>query len=317
MQSEVLGGGVMVAIAAALWVAYLVPAWSRWRQYRATERNAVRLQQTLRILAETAEVPGVVRVEANARAVTSRQRMLAQAEAEAEREAKAAVDAARAARRATVARVRAEKAMRAEELLTPLGQLRQLRQRRALGALTLLAGLALTVTGLVTTAHGGSALLVAAGLVLAVGAMMALAHFARQAQELRVVHVPAAAERPATPQRREPVRGTAAPAAPHTWTPQPLPRPLHLSRGSVAQTAMASADAAAELRRAAVEEEIARRAAAIAAETGSITPITAAVTVAPAAPAVPSRFAAMGVVGDTAPGIGNLDDVLRRRRAAS
>jgi hypothetical protein len=170
------------------------------------------------------------------------------------------------------------------------------------------------VTGLFVAALGGSALLAVAGLALGVGAMMALAHFARQAQELRVVHLPATAERPAAPERREAARDAVPTAEPHTWTPQPLPRPLHLSRGSVAQAAMASADAAAELRRAAVEEEIGRRAAAIAAETGSITPITAAVTVV-AAP--PSRFASMGHVGDTVPGIGNLDDVLRRRRAAS
>ncbi|RNE57003.1 hypothetical protein [Cryobacterium tepidiphilum] len=316
MQSEVFGGGVMVAVAAALWIAYLVPAWSRWRQYLATERNAVRLQQTLRILAETSEVPGVVRVEANARAVSSRQRMLAQAEADAEREAKAAVDAARAARRAAVARMQAEKAMRAEDLLTPLGQLRQLRRRRALSALTLLAGLALTVTGLVISALGGSSLLVMAGFALIVGAVMALAHFARQAQELRVVHLPEAVERPAAPARRQPARNAAEPAAPHTWTPQPLPRPLHLSRGSVAQAAMASVDAAADLRRAMAEDEIARKAASLATQTGGITPITAAITVqAPAGP--PSRFASMGVVGETSPGIGDLDAVLRRRRAAS
>ncbi|NUT58077.1 MAG: hypothetical protein HOQ00_04425, partial [Agromyces sp.] len=51
---DVIGGGVLVAAAAALWIAYLLPSWLRRRQYLATERNAVRLQQTLRILAETA-----------------------------------------------------------------------------------------------------------------------------------------------------------------------------------------------------------------------------------------------------------------------
>ena len=69
MSGEALGGGVMVAFAAALWVVYLMPTWSRRRHYLATERNAVRLQQTLRVLAETAEVPEEVHLEANARTV--------------------------------------------------------------------------------------------------------------------------------------------------------------------------------------------------------------------------------------------------------
>ncbi|BDZ63634.1 hypothetical protein [Agromyces mangrovi Wang et al. 2018] len=40
-----------------LWIAYLLPSWVRRGQYLATERNTVRLQQTLRILAETSETP--------------------------------------------------------------------------------------------------------------------------------------------------------------------------------------------------------------------------------------------------------------------
>jgi hypothetical protein len=73
---DVIGGGVLVAAAAALWIAYLLPTWLRRRQYLATERNAVRLQQTLRILAETAETPQAVRVEATAREVVTQQRIL-------------------------------------------------------------------------------------------------------------------------------------------------------------------------------------------------------------------------------------------------
>ena len=56
-----------------------------------------------------------------------------------------------------------------------------------------------------------------------------------------------------------------------------------------------------------------------------VTPITrpvvaraaaAAATAAKAAPqAAPSRFANMGIIGDTEPGMTDLDDVLRRRRA--
>ena len=44
---DVIGGGVLVAAAAALWIAYLLPSWLRRRQYLATERNAVRLPAAL------------------------------------------------------------------------------------------------------------------------------------------------------------------------------------------------------------------------------------------------------------------------------
>jgi hypothetical protein len=95
---------------------------------------------------------------------------------------------------------------------------------------------------------------------------------------------------------------------------------LYLSRGTIAQTAMASVDAAAEFRRAAAEAELARRAAAIAAaQTPDVTPIArpaAARAASASAGQAPSRFAAMGIVGDTTPGISDLDAVLRQRRAA-
>ena len=54
MELTGLGGGIMLAIAAVLWLVYLLPTWLRRREYLATERNAVRLQQTIRVLAETA-----------------------------------------------------------------------------------------------------------------------------------------------------------------------------------------------------------------------------------------------------------------------
>ncbi|ERK70130.1 hypothetical protein N136_03526, partial [Leifsonia aquatica ATCC 14665] len=80
MNGDVMGGGVVVAIAAVLWLAYLIPVWLRRREYVATERNAVRLQQTLRILAETSELPDEVRMEATARTVAEQQRVLRRAE---------------------------------------------------------------------------------------------------------------------------------------------------------------------------------------------------------------------------------------------
>lgn len=328
MSGDALGGGVMVAISAALWVAYLMPTWSRRRQYLATERNAIRLQQTLRILAETAAVPQQVHLEANTRTVASQRKLLAEAEREALAEAKAAEDAARAARRAATAQRAAAaaqvaaKARQLEAQVPAVATLRRVRRGRALSSLLFLSGILLLLTGITPMLQTGAWAAFGVGASLVVASLAALSRLAKTARTARVVRVaPAVASAPAP--RFEPVQLEETPAEKQTWTPHPLPRPLYLSRGTIAQTAMASVDAAAELRRAAAEFELARRAAEIAAaQAPDVTPIArpaarVATSVAPSAPlSPPSRFASMGIVGDTAPGISDLDAVLRRRRAA-
>ena len=317
----------MVAVAAALWVAYLMPTWARRRQYLATERNAVRLQQTLRILAETSEIPQEVRVESSARGVSAQQKLLAQAEEDARIASKAAGDAATAARRAAVLRAAAAR----PKALTPAGKAKRLRTMRALASLLLLLGLVFTVLG-ATMVTAGVWTLLAGGLVAGTIAIATLGRLNRVSRSARRPRAAAdeqleqtglRAPKQGQGERFEPVHFEEAPvAAPTPWTPQPLPKPLHLSPGSIAQAAMASVDAAAQLRQAAAEAELQRRAAALAeaiapAEVTPITrPVVAKTTAAKPAPAAaPSRFASMGIIGDTAPGISNLDDVLRRRRA--
>jgi hypothetical protein len=76
MEISGLGGGLMFAAAAGLWMVYLMPTWFKRREYLATERNAVRLQQTLRVLAETSEVPAIVRVETSVRSIAEQERAL-------------------------------------------------------------------------------------------------------------------------------------------------------------------------------------------------------------------------------------------------
>jgi hypothetical protein len=300
----------MVAFAAALWVTYLMPTWSRRRQYLATERNAVRLQQTLRILAETAEVPRQVRLEANARTVSAQQKLLARAEELARADVKAAADAAAGAKRAAHARAAAA---RPPVVASPAAALRRLRKLRAASSLVLLSGLVTIVAGIVAGASGGSWIAFGIGVIAVVTALGSLSRLARAARAARVVVV-AAAPASVHAQRFEPVQFDETPVATQTWTPQPLPRPLYLSRGSIAQTAMASVDAATELRKAAAEAELALRAAQLAAR---VTPIARPAAAAPAvvAPSAPSRFASMGIVGETEPGMTDLDAVLRRRRA--
>ena len=76
MPVDGIGSGVIIVLAALLWLAYLVPSWLRRREYLATERNALRLQQTLRILAESAEIPEAIRVEATARSAARQEKVL-------------------------------------------------------------------------------------------------------------------------------------------------------------------------------------------------------------------------------------------------
>ena len=112
-MGDFLGGGLVFAVAAALWIMYLIPTWKRRRHFDATEMNAVRMQQTIRALAETADVPEEVEVEASARAVIEQKRILREAEAAALAEVREAtaksvgfdMKAYHAKRRARIARM--------------------------------------------------------------------------------------------------------------------------------------------------------------------------------------------------------------------
>ncbi|MCR2812961.1 large exoprotein [Microbacterium sp. zg.Y1084] len=84
MGGQVLGGGVIVAVAVALWLIYLLPSWYSRYQYEAAERNALRMNRALRVLAETSEAPEEMRLELNARTALAQQRLARQALAERE-----------------------------------------------------------------------------------------------------------------------------------------------------------------------------------------------------------------------------------------
>lgn len=375
MTGDVMGGGVVVAVAAALWLAYLVPVWLRRREYLATERNAVRLQQTLRILAETSELPDEVRMEATARTVAEQQRILRKAEQrtlataraeaaaharreqalaeerrraaeEAEQAAAEAIAIERASRAAAAQRARVLATARittdaAAHALSPQRR-RRLRRARAVSTLVLVAGLMGLVAGAVLLFETGAWLLVAAsvGAVSVAGWMLG-----------RLARPQRAAARPQPLVRTSQVAPELYDDAQHdvpvqerlrqSWTPRPLPKPLHLSPGTVAAAAMASVDAAAELRRAAARAELERKAAAAeaaertseAAERAAAAPapvplravgrvgdalgIAGSGTAVSAAASTPSRYASMGVLDDVDTGSLDLDAVLRRRRAAS
>jgi len=74
VESAFSSTALLVAIAAVLWIVYLVPVWVKRSEYLATERNATRLGQTLRVLAETAETSQELRAELTAREVWQKSR---------------------------------------------------------------------------------------------------------------------------------------------------------------------------------------------------------------------------------------------------
>lgn len=346
---DVIGGGLLVAVAAALWIAYLLPNWLRRRQYMATERNAVRLQQTLRILAETAETPEAVRVEATAREVAAQQRILQQREATArltaeaeEREALAerwaaegAVDAARlrvgvvlAAHAAATEPIAIIAPVEPSSAPVPVARSaagalarKRLRRGRAVCSLVLLVSLLTVIGGGVAAAFGASLITPVIG---ALGVALAVAGLVRLARVRPAVPVAARPAATAEAAPFEPIDLVETEAPADGWVPQPLPKPLHLSRGTIAAMAMASIDAAAELKRAEVGDDIARRAAELEPELPVIAPAAA-----PAASAARTRiapqvhddapvspYARMGIVDEAQAGFDDLDAVLRRRRQA-
>jgi len=317
MGVESVGGGVIIAISALLWLVYLMPTWFRRRQYMATERNAVRLQQTLRILAETAEIPDEIRAEATARSVAEQHRALRQSAQKAESVSRSN-DAA--ATRVLSKRASRRTAARATELREPskraaaVSAIASARLRRTRLMSTLVLSAAIVGAGIgVAEALNGSWILLASSVVVGFGALgmlqriatVAAARRATQAVD-RTITVSAPVQSFTDWQRSEPERPT--------WTPVPLPKPLYLSRraetagldfAQVRAAAAAAAEADERLRAALAEPEVTQ----ISTKRDQKTP--AAKDSSDAA----SGFAAMGHLGETSPGITDLNDVLRRRRA--
>jgi len=209
MDANGAGTAIMVSIAAALWFAYFVPTWMRRREYLDTERTATRLQQTLRVMAETAELPDQVRVEVSARDAARTQRILLA------QQRRADAIAARA-----VARVQEE---------TPdTGSAAKQRRRRAHRLASLLM-IAATVTigvqlWLVTAGTAGAG----SWLVFAGGAALGLSGIAvrRRLDRVGTRQTPVVRARTTTA-----VSGhqQSSPAT-RAWTPVALPAPLYLSR---------------------------------------------------------------------------------------
>lgn len=110
--------GIALALIALLWVGLLVPGWVREHNERQLQRNAIRLQQTIRAMAATADQPEIVELEAKARTVRARQRELRRAEKleVASQREQARLEAARREREALAAQERAAQELQEQEL---------------------------------------------------------------------------------------------------------------------------------------------------------------------------------------------------------
>ncbi|WP_309616790.1 hypothetical protein [Salinibacterium sp.] len=286
MEPTGVGGGLMLAIAAALWLAYLVPNWFKRREYLATERNAVRLQQTIRVLAESAEIPDAVRADLAAK-------QLAQAQRAELRQGPVAVGPVR------------RPAPPREDPRTVAA--RRLRRSRVLVSVVFFASLVSGFVQLTLMVTGGAVvaswvvLAVAAGITI--GSVSLLGRLAAASRERASAGAPMA--RRVSMSRAPVATGRVAERQSH-WTPVSVPKPLYLSR-SLAPTRVI-ADPTAQLREAAASAEELLRSAQ---QHVAVIPVEPPVPV-----ATPSRFARMGIVDATSTAAPDLDAVLARRRAA-
>lgn len=246
MGGQVLGGGVIVLVAVLLWLVYLLPSWHSRRQFDASERNAVRLNQALRVLAETSETPEEVRLELNARTAMAQQRLARRALAEREQ---AALEEARI----DLERARAE---RAAARYTPAARQARARRRLRFGATALgVVGLGVVVWGVYEVVTVGAQLPLWSGVAATVVAGLVLDRMARVGA--RAAKTMDAVARPVLH-----VQDVALEAESRAWAPRGLPRPLTASAGSRA-AAVLDAEAAREaVRQAALEEAMRERAEA-------------------------------------------------------
>ncbi|WP_309104316.1 hypothetical protein [Microbacterium sp.] len=264
MDGPVLSGGVIVLVAVLLWMLYLLPSWRGRFQYNAAERNAVRLNQALRVLAETSETPGEVHLELNARTALAQQKLARRLQAE--REA-----AELESLRRELAATRADPVVR---------QARARRRVRIVASTALAAGVVAAGLGAWQVFTTGAQLLLWIG-----GSLILVAGIALQ----RMAAVAARAARRAVSQPVEEAPRVAPPLhdqGPATWTPRRLPEPLVSVAGTRAQAARAEIEAQEERRKAARLAEIRQRAERMA------PPAPTRI------PAAPSPYAAMGFVDD-------------------
>ncbi len=310
MDGQVLGGGVIVAVSVLLWMVYLMPSWYERRQYDAAERNAVRLNQALRVLAETSETPREVHVELNARAAQVQQREARRAIAEKERLTKLA-----AAERESAAIEQARAELAAARSLPAARRARARRRARLLVTVIGLLALALAGFGGWRFAVTGSQTLLWVAVGVVVFSALLLTRMARVSAHAAVrAHAPVEV---APPRPAPQVQDVALPERSRAWAPRTLPQPLTAAAGSRAAATVDAAAARAALRQAALDEAMRQRAEATAPprlDTARAERERAARAATPASAS--ADFARMGYVDD-AEIEAHVRDLLARRAAGA
>lgn len=322
-----LGTTLVLVVAVVLWIAYLVPVWTRKREYLATERNAIRLQQTLRIMAESAEAPEEVRIEADARTIAVQQRAVAK-----EARLKQAMEHAKAVARARELddQIKAvEREVRAA-VRTTVSRAQRLRRTRLACFALVVAAIAAVVAGalvpglqLLLVAGGAVAVLGVAGLV-AVNASAARMRVvaARTAPSVRtLVEARAVAAQAVAAEERiaEHVVARAGRTEEllrsRSWTPAPVPEQraapqhrvgddlLQRARAQLAEDRRALSGPLARVSRISFDELV----------TGEVPDTDIERRLAPTAPAVPIRRVEVGEAVEAAVAL----DVVRAKDAAA
>lgn len=275
MGGQVLGGGVVVLVCVLLWLVYLLPSWASRRRYDAVERNAVRLNQALRILAETSETPDEVRLELSARTAFAQQRLARRSLAErdelarrsqAEREEltrrsqaeRDAIERKTLEEREAARLEEARRALRAAQQVPAARHARARRRARLAVTIVAVTAVALAAFGTWTATQTGGQTLLWAGVALMVVSALLLR---------RMSQVSARASAPAVETvsaEHEPtaVQDVPLPGDRRAWAPRALPRPLTASVGSQASAQLDAEEARHALRRAAAEESLRERAQA-------------------------------------------------------
>ncbi|WP_336633290.1 MULTISPECIES: large exoprotein [unclassified Microbacterium] len=263
MGGQVLGGGVIVLVAVVLWLVYLLPSWHGRHQFNAAERNAVRLNQALRVLAETSETPQEVRLELTARTALAQQRLAKQVQSEREQaeleraRAELAVARLQAQADAAAARERAAAQAHAAQARPEVRRARARRRARLLTTIGALAALGLAVAGGLQLAAGGSAVLLWSAAVVGLGCLVLLQRMSTVQRRAVVREVAPEIVRVAGDLQDVTLDSDRA-----GWTPRELPRPLTASAGSRAAIVLDQAEAREALRRAALDERMRARAEA-------------------------------------------------------
>ena len=239
---NLLSGGVLFAVGALLWVAYLLPSMVKRRQLQSAELEAAKLQQALQTLAETGELPADELSPREQLAERKRQHKL---ERVVERDNLKALHQAEEARKAEA------KAARAEARHSAAAKRAALVRRRMATAWLLLLAVLTVVGGSVAVFFGVTWMVAGGAAVVAVIAVVSLRATARALAELGA---PASATAPVASDMVDHSLVTTEHVQPtRRWTPQPLPSPLHLAEGSAAASTIASSDALESLRRRARE----------------------------------------------------------------